>query len=74
MVKIKDEFTPDKNGWSRVGLHKWKHLTGFIIQRIWTLGVKKKDIFLCFMTEDDYYKGNNFDSRNHLKDAKNLFK
>lgn len=73
MAKFKDQYTPDKLGWSRTGIHKWKHLNGYVIQRMWTLTKPKKDFFLCYKHEDDYYKGNNFDSRSTLKAAKELF-
>lgn len=59
--------------WSRVWPHKWKHTEGYVIQRMWTLVGKKKDFFLCFMSEDDYQKGNNFASFSHLKEAKKKF-
>lgn len=71
---IKDECAPDKQGWSRIGIHKWKHLDGFIIQRMWTLVDKKKDYFLCYVSESDYQKGNNFASFSSLKVAKNSFR
>lgn len=74
MNTTKDEYTPDKQGWSRVGTHRWKHLDGFIIQRMWTLAGKKKDYFLCYTSEGDYQKGNNFASFSSLKAAKNSFK
>lgn len=59
--------------WSRIWPHKWTHPEGYVIQRMWTLAGKKKDFFLCFMSEDDYQKGNNFASFSHLKEAKKKF-
>lgn len=59
--------------WVRVWLHKWTNDKGRVIQRMWTLAGEKKDFFLCFMSEDDYQKGNNFASFSHLKEAKNKF-
>lgn len=59
--------------WTRIWPHKWKHPEGWIIQRMWTIGVKKKDFFLCYWSEDDYYKGNNFLSKTTLKEAKKSF-
>jgi len=70
-VTVRNQYKPDKSGWSRTGPHKWKHLEGFIIARYWTLGVKKKDYFSCFINEDLYYQGVNEKSFSSLKAAKN---
>ena len=59
--------------WTRIWPHKWTHPDGYVIQRMWTIGTKRKDFFLCFMSEDDYQKGSNFASFSHLKEAKNKF-
>lgn len=72
-MTVKDEYTPDKLGWSTVGMHKWKHLDGYVIQRNWTLVGKKKDYFLCYLTENFYYKGANEATFSSLKSAKNFF-
>lgn len=60
--------------WIKIWPHKWKHSRGFVIQRMWTLAGKRVYYFLCYWSEDDYHKGDNFASFMCLKEAKNSFK
>ena len=47
----------------------WKHENGYIITKT-SLSVSKSSYFSCYQSQDHYSKGDNFDSKPNLREAK----